>query len=207
MTKIKLNLNQLSITGKLDLAKRIVQAMTGNPNFIKPNPTLAQITAAADSLETARGELLALRAEAKNKTIIQNQLEDALAKLLTQLASYVENISANDPAIITSAAMDVKASATPVGIPDIPSSFTLTTGDSEGELDASWNSVHGAQSYIIELSLQAPPAAVWTNAKTTTKSKETLSGLISGTRYWCRVAAVGASGQSGWSDISARIAP
>lgn len=207
MATIKLNLSKLSITGKLDLARQIVQAMTGNSNFNTPNPTLAQITTAADSLEAARNEVLALRAEAKNKTVVQSQLEDALDKLLTQLASYVENISASDPAIITSAGMDIKAAATPAGQLAPPSAFTTTSGDADGEIDLSWNSDPGAKSYVVELSTQAPPSAVWTNAKTTVKSTETLTGLQSGTRYWFRVAAVGVSGQSAWSDISTRIAP
>lgn len=206
MAKIKLNLSKLTVSGKLDLAKQIVQAMTGNASFTTPNPTLTQITTAASSLEAARAEVLALRAEAKNKTIIQSQLEDALDQLLTRLASYVENIS-SDPAIITSAGMDIKAAATPAGQLNPPSAFTTTTGDSDGEIDLSWNSDPGAKSYIIELSTQSPPNAVWTQAKTTTRSKETLTNLTSGTRYWCRVAAIGASGQSGWSDISTRIAP
>jgi SMC interacting uncharacterized protein involved in chromosome segregation len=207
MASIKLNLSKLTISGKLDLAKQIINAMTGNSNFTTPNPTLAQLTTAANNLEAARDEVLALRAQAKNKTVIQEQLEDALEKLLTQLASYVENISANDPAIITSAGMDIRAAATPIGPLAPPSRFNTTTGDSDGEIDASWNSDPGAKSYVIETSTQGPPAAVWTQAKTTTKSKETITGLQSGQRYWFHVAAIGATGQSGWSDISTRIAP
>lgn len=207
MATIKLNLSKLSLNGKLDLAKQIVKAMTGNANFTTPNPTLAQITTAAANLEAARAELLSLRAEAKNKTIVQAQLEDALEKLLTQLASYVENISASDPAIITSAGMNIKSASTPAGQLDPPAAFATTTGDSDGELDVSWNSDPAARSYVIETSTQAPPNAVWTQAKTTTKSKETLTGLTSGQRYWVRVAAIGTTGQSGWSDISTRIAP
>lgn len=207
MAKIKLNLSRLSISAKLDLAKQIVNAMTGNTNFATPNPTLAQITTAADNLEAARSELLALRAEARNKTVIQEQLEDALAKLLTQLAAYVENISGNNPVIITSAGMDVKATAAPTGPLAPPAAFNTTSGDSDGEIDLGWNSDPGAKSYVIEMSTQGPPNAVWTQAKTTTKSKESITGLQSGTRYWFRVAAIGATGQSGWSDISTRIAP
>lgn len=207
MATIKLNLSRLSISGKLDLARQIVRAMSGNPNFTTPNPTLVQISTAADNLDAARAEVLALRAEAKNKTIVQEQLEDALAKLLTQLASYVENISASNPAVITSAGMNIKAQATPTGQLAPPSAFATTSGDAEGEIDLSWNSDPGAKSYVVETSTQAPPNALWTNAKTTTKSTETLTGLTSGTRYWCRVAAVGTTGQSGWSDISTRIAP
>ena len=95
----------------------------------------------------------------------------------------------------------------PAGSAAVPQSFVATTGDSDGEIDLSWSSVNGAQSYIIELSLQAPPNASWTHIQTVTKSSHTVTGLTSGTRYWFRVAAVSAGGQSGWSDISTRIAP
>ncbi|HEV7473405.1 MAG TPA: fibronectin type III domain-containing protein [Pyrinomonadaceae bacterium] len=40
-----------------------------------------------------------------------------------------------------------------------------------------------------------------------TKSSFTVTGLTPGTRYWFRVAAVGAGGQSGWSDPASKIAP
>jgi hypothetical protein len=206
MGKIKLNLSRLSITAKLEFAKQIVQAMTGNTNFPTPNPTLTQVTTAISELDTARAEVLALRNEAKTKTLVQNQLEDVLDTLLTRLASYVENTS-DDPAVITSTGMNLKGAATPVGELEMPSSFTTTVGDSEGELDVSYNAVFGAHSYNLQISLQAPPAAVWTHAKSTTKSKETLTGLVSGQRYWVRVAAVGPKGQSPWSEASTRIAP
>lgn len=206
MGKIKLNLSKLSIGEKLELAKQIAQAMTGNPNFTTPNPTLTQISTAVANLETARGEVLALRNEAKAKTVVQNQLEDLLDELLTRLASYVENVTDN-PAIITSAGMSIRGEAAPVGQLEKPTAFTVTVGDSDGELDISHNAIFGAHSYVIHISTQGPPAATWVYAKSTTKSKETLTGLTSGQRYWVRVAAVGPAGQGPWSDAVSRIAP
>jgi hypothetical protein len=207
MPKVKLGLDKLSVAQLLELAKQVTKAMTGNASFPTPNPPLAQITTAANDLETARQDALAARNEAKNKTIIQNQREDELKASLRQLVSYVENVSAGNPALITSAGMDVKAIVTSGGDVGAVESFTATTGDSDGEIDLAWNSVPGAQSYIIEQSMQAPPSAGWTQIKTTTKSNATITGLTSGTRYWFRVAAIGASGQGPWSDISTRIAP
>lgn len=207
MPKVKLGLDKLSVPQLLELAKQITKAMTGNASFPTPNPPLAQITTIADNLDTARQDALAARIEAKNKTIIQNQREDELKASLRRLVSYVENVSAGDAALITSAGMDVKAIATPGGEVGAVEAFTCTTGDSDGELDLGWNSTPGAQSYAIEQSQQSPPNAVWTQIKTTTKSKVTIAGLTSGTRYWFRVAAVGPNGQGPWSDISTRIAP
>ena len=53
MAKVDLNLKKLTIPGKIALARKIVTAMTGNPNFPAPNPPLADITAAANGLEAS----------------------------------------------------------------------------------------------------------------------------------------------------------
>jgi len=60
---------------------------------------------------------------------------------------------------------------------------------------------------VIQRSADPPTANSYANAGTSTKSKSTAGGLISGQRYWFRVAGVGASGQSGWSDPATKIAP
>lgn len=207
MAKVKLGLDRMSVAELLEFAKQVVSAMTGNPNFTTPNPPLAQITTAADNLDTARQAALLARSEAKTKTTIQNQREDELRAFLRKMALYVENIGGEDEAVITSAGMNTKAPATPGGATGLVEGFNSTTGDSDGEIDLGWNSLANAASYVVEQSLQGPPNAVWTQVKTTTQSKVTITGLQSGTRYWFRVAAVGPQGQGGWSDISARIAP
>jgi hypothetical protein len=135
-------------------------------------------------------------------------MEDKLDDTLTRMAGYVSSVSGDDEALVTSAGMSFQGpAAAPDGPAALPQSFVTTTGDSDGEIDTSWNPVSGAQSYILEQSLQGPPNAAWTHVQTITKSSHTVTGLTSGTRYWFRVAAVSAGGQSGWSDISTRIAP
>ncbi|HEY0545369.1 MAG TPA: fibronectin type III domain-containing protein [Pyrinomonadaceae bacterium] len=206
-TKIKLSLQQLSVPELIALAQQITGAMKSNPNFTTPNPPLATVTDATKALQTASDGVNAARMESKNKTIIQSQHEDNLKGLLRQLASYVDNISNGDEALITSAGMDVQAASTGRGELTVPTAFTATSGDSEGEIDLSWNPVPHAQSYVVESSPDAPPAAKWTHQLATTKSKATLTNLTSGTRYWFRAAAIGSQGQGGWSDISMKVAP
>jgi hypothetical protein len=52
-----------------------------------------------------------------------------------------------------------------------------------------------------------PSATSWAYAGTSTKASITIDALNPGTRYWFRVCAVGALGQSGWSDPATKIAP
>ena len=40
-----------------------------------------------------------------------------------------------------------------------------------------------------------------------TKSKATVSGLATGTKYWFRVRAIGAAGPGPWSDPATKVAP
>jgi hypothetical protein len=60
---------------------------------------------------------------------------------------------------------------------------------------------------VALLFVDPPTPTSWTHAGVATKSRATISGLTSGTRYWFRVAAVNSNGQSGWSDPAAKMAP
>jgi hypothetical protein len=206
MPKVKLGINQLSVAELLEVAKQIVAAMTGNAHFPTPNPPLSQVTTAADNLETARHEAIVARNIAKTKTLVQNQRQDEMRMMLRGLAAYVENVSGEDEALISSAGMSTKSPATSGGVGAMVESVVFTTGDSEGEVDYVWHN-NGGLSYIIERSLQATPNATWTQIKTVTKSKGTLTGLASGQRLWFRVAAIGPDGQGPWSDISTCVVP
>jgi hypothetical protein len=127
--------------------------------------------------------------------------------MMSQCASYVESVAGNDETLIMSAGMDTRAPASASTIPDTPSAQIATVGDRDGELDLSWDPVPGTRSYVIQQSPDPPSATAWTHAATSTRSSTTINGLTPGTRYWFRVSAIGASGQSGWSDPATKIAP
>lgn len=157
MPRIKLNLNRLSIPEKLDLAKQISGALTGNANFPTPTPTIATLTTDASNLQTAHDETVAARQESKNKTAVQDQMEDKLDDTLTRMAGYVASVSGDDEALVTSAGMNFQQPGTPSAPAATPQSFAATTGDSDGEIDLSCNAVNGAQSYIFEIMAVANP--------------------------------------------------
>jgi Fibronectin type III domain len=208
MARIKINFRGLSIPEKLSRAKQIINALTGNPNFPAPQPTLAQIDAATGALETAAANTQAARAAAKTATSVQEQKEEALDQMMTQLGGHIESVSGGDETKILSAGMDVRDTGTPGSDPpSLPQAVALTEGDHAGELDTHWDRVSNARSYVIQLSQDPPTQTSWQQAKVVARSQATLDGLTSGTRYWVRVAAVNANGQSGWSDPATKIAP
>ena len=206
--RIRLNLDHLSVSEKVAKAQQIINALTANPGFASPSPPLTQITSAMNELKTAADDLQAAIQARKEKTMNQNDKEDALDQLLTQAAAYVESIAGANEQLILSAGMDVRA--TPVSTttaPERPQALTATAGDRDGEIDLSWDPVSGARSYVIEQSENPATATTWAHAGVSTRSTFTVQGLTSGARYWFRAAAVNVNGQGGWSDPAIKIAP
>jgi hypothetical protein len=210
MGRIKFNLSSLSIPEKLARAQQLVAALTGNPNFTSPHPPLAEVTAAIEELEAAANAAQAARQEAKARTATQNAKEDAFDQILVQLVAHVESVAGNNQEIIMSAGLDVRGAGGPSHTPSTPSfsiSLTATVGDHDGEIDLSWDTVRGARSYVVQRSPDPPSEPTWTHSGVSTRSRTTVEGLNSGTRYWFRVAAITASGQSAWSNPVVKIAP
>jgi hypothetical protein len=208
MSKVKLGLTKRSVPEKVARGREIITALKTNPDFPTPNPTLASVTTAIDSLEAAFQDQEVTRQLAATKTAAKDEKEDAFDNIFSQLAAYVESVAGSNEKMIKSAGMDTRAAAVPTTEkPSPPNSLNVTSGDADGEIDLTWEPVTGAKSYVIEVSIDPVTATSWKHSSVSTKSSARTSGLVSGTRYWFRVAAVGTGGQSGWSDPATKIAP
>jgi hypothetical protein len=207
MPKIKLNFNRLTIPEKVARAQQVVAALTGNSNFPTPHPTLAEVTAAAGALEAAANDAYAARLEAKRRTAAQGDKEDDLIQLMTQLAAHVESVAGGDESLIMSAGLETRSAAAPdSSAPTAPETLTATTGNHEGEIELSWDTVRGARSYVVERSTD-PQTAPWAQSGVSPRSSFVVEGLDSGKRYYFRVAAVTLNGQSPWSNQAVKVAP
>lgn len=207
--KVKLNFSALSVSEKIARARIIVQNMTANAvNFPNPMPALADVTAVIDAAEQAYNAALKARDISKQRTAELEQQEEALDDMASRLAGFVESASGGKEEIILSAGMDVRTPAVVSGQPPAaPTSLAATAGDHEGEIDLVWNASSNARSYVVQSSPNPPTDSSWAQANIVTVSKTTIGGLVSGAKYWFRVAAVGGGGQSGWSDPAMKMAP
>jgi hypothetical protein len=207
MGKIKLNLRSMNVTEKIQFARQIVTGMTGNASFTTPDPPLATITTCAIALENAYNDANVAKQDASTKVSIQDDEEIVLDSNLQKLANYVESASDGDETKIQSAGMNLRAKPQPIGDIQQPLGLVATAGDKEGEIDLSWDRVRGARSYVVEQCPDPISASNWKNAAIPTKSSVSISGLTSGTKYWFRVAGIGATGQGPWSDPATKYAP
>lgn len=80
-----------------------------------------------------------------------------------------------------------------------PINLTATSGDSEGEIDLTWEPVTGSHTYLIQKSSDIHKPVKWVHEDIVTKSSYTITKLKSKHKYWFRVAAVTSKGQSTWS--------
>ena len=207
MARIRLNLRSLSVTEKIAKGRQIVTALTNNPSFPSPHPPLANVTTAADELEKAYALVQSAKSEVSTRVVTQDNAEGILDQLLTQLSAYVESIAGKDDTLITSAGMETKGSRTASTVPTAPQGVSANAGEHEGEIILSWKPVANARSYIIESSLDPAAPTGWTQAGIATSATKAIGNLTSGKRYWFRIAAVGALGQSGWSEHATKVVP
>jgi len=206
--QIVLDLKSLTVPDKIQFLRDVVTAVTGNANYPTPDPALTVITTKANNLETALGAQAAAQQAAKTATTNLETKEKEADAAIGSLADYVWKTSTGDEAKIQSAGMSLRAPRTPTTSLPAPQNLALTGGDNDGELDAQWDRVPKAKNYEVQLSDDPPTSSSWAYAKTTTKSKTTLTGLPSGAKKWVRVRALGPKEiTSPWSDPAVKRVP
>ena len=206
MSNAKIGVDGLSVPAKIQYARRLATAITGNPNFPAPTPTPAVLAAAGDGLETLFNDAQAARLVSKTKTGLQDDQSAVVDGMIAQLASYVDSASGGDATKIESAGFELRATPSPVGPLPAPTDLQVLPSEHAGSADVSWRSVYGARAYTIERAADAP-ALEFGVIGNSTKKQASLNSMVSGQKYWFRVAAIGAAGQSAWSDPVALFAP
>ena len=207
MARIRLNLKKLSVTDKIAKGRQIVTAMSNNGTFPTPNPPLTEVTAALDELSQAFALVQSAKSEVSTRVVTQDNAVAKVDQALTKLAAYVESVAGRDDTVITSAGMETKASRSTPTLPVVPQALSANTGEHEGEINLAWKAVQNARGYTIEASLDPEAANSWTHMGIATSASKVITGLTSGKRYWFRVAAVSAGGQSGWSEHATKVVP
>ena len=207
MSRIRLNIRNLSVTDKIAKGRQIVASLTNNTSFPTPSPALEDVTATLDELDKAQAAVQAAKSEVATRVLAQNGAETRVNQILTQLGAYVESVAGTDDALITSVGLETRTSRTAPQAPNVPQGLSAAAGDHEGEIKLSWKAISNARSYAIESSQDPATASSWTHLGVATSASKSILGLSSGKRYWFRVAAIGAGGQSGWSEHATKVAP
>jgi hypothetical protein len=206
--KVALGLAELNPAETVQLATNIHTAMTGNANFATPVPALTvldtKLTAATDKINAYNVALDAAEAAKAARDVALEELRD----VLTQLGLYVENVSNFEESIILTAGMNVRSTPAPVLVTQVQD-LRLTASAEVGEVFADWKRVPGAKNYRVQTSTDtSSPPSNWTEKLITSKSKCSLNhDLVSGTKVWVRIKALGPNNEGPWSDPAWKTVP
>ena len=211
MAKVKLDLEDSNPQDVFNASTAHIAAMAspeGLALFPTPTPSVADYfvthKALGDGLTlitTLEGQLAAARAALPG-------LVDAHKENMNARAFYVQTETDGDPALIPISGFAVAGTpGTPIGPLPRPENVKAKMGDFPGVIKVSCGAIKGTQMYVYEYRLHDVPNQPWVQIKLSTKSREEIPGLVSGQNYGFRMAAIGAAGQSPWSDEAVCMAP
>ena len=141
----------------------------------------------------------------KADTQSKNDLRDRLERELTFLGWMCSIFSVTDVAMFLESGFDYRRKGEPVDRL-VPTGLVATEGEEDSSILVSFDSMEGANSYVIQISDNISNEASWKDSGFATASEFLAKNLIKGKTYWFRVAAVYAAGLSDWSNPVTRIA-
>jgi hypothetical protein len=189
----KQSAEQLVIT-----AGAVVTGLANNPAFPAPTVDLNAVQAAADDLKAA------VAAQAHGGTAAtaeKNNKQEALIKILFKLKHYVEDNCENDLAVLLSSGFQAAAATRDRSPLANPSILGIDRGNSD-ELMLKVTPIARAKCYEVRSAVvgsgngQGP----WQQAGIFTSSRITIANLVPTTTYVFQVRAIGAVGNTEWSD-------
>jgi hypothetical protein len=180
----------------LIFAKTVRQNLSGNLFYPTTDPTLAALSTIIGNYEVS---LTVAKEGGKGNIAAKNARKQELVDALVALAFDLMKTNATLEALSTTAFPLSKEPQPlpPLGVPVIT---RVENGESVGELVVVVEAMPGVKTYMYEYTPEPlTPDSVWTN-QNSTSVKGIISGLVSGKKYWCRVAAFGSGDQVEVSD-------
>ena len=203
MAKVKLAFNALNIAAKLQFVDKVIQMMTGNPNFPTAASYLTALTAGQSELGNAAADAGTKRAAARIATSVQNAREKAMDAAMNRFGTFIDLTANGDADKILSSGLAVQSDATAATIPDAPHNLSLSRGDNNGEIHGHFDPLANADSNLSRWCVGDGPNGPWTVVPAPfKKSNFDISGLASGSHVWVEVSASNAAGTSPWSNAS-----
>ena len=181
---------------------RILDAMTGNPVYPNPQPTLEVVGAARDAYVAA---VHVAKDRSHNAILRRRQLRVDVVGLLRTLALYVQKACGGDPVKLDASGFPAqKRRGARIGILPPPQNVRLARTRTVGAVRARCNTVAGALTYQWRWSTTQAPAA-WTAADPVSTASFTIENLAQGAICNVQVRVYSRSGPSDWSDVAVMV--
>ena len=175
----------------------IILALTGNPNFLTTDPTLAAVQALLDALNQAIGMP---KGPARDQAI--RATRKALEQGLADLAANLEDTADDNLVKLATTGFELRKPNAQTGEPPAtPQALYLKMTTTSGEVQVLFEASDRAKTYQVQTALD-PNAGPWVDYDLFSSSRRiTLKGQPRAKDLWVRVRAIGPNNtKSGWSD-------
>jgi len=178
----------------ISFAQSVAAALTGNPSFPSPNPTLATLNADIAALVAAEAAVLS---RMKGAAVTRDEKLAIVKDDLLHARNYVQQVADANPttaqSIIESAGMSIRAVTL-----HTKSDLTVEQGAVSGSAHLVAKAAGHRAAYDWQYSTDQK---TWSDAPTTLKAKTDILGLTVGTTYYFRFRAVLKTGEGNWSQV------
>ena len=197
MTVVALAVLKLSrrVKNVITFAQNVATAMTNNPAFPTPNPSLATFQADVAALNAAETAALsrgkgAVETRNARLVVVRSDLENL--RTYVQTVAHAANPSTAE-AIIQGAGMTVRKST----LHD-KAALAVKPGSVSGTVNLAAKAAAKHAAYSWQYSTDQK---TWISLPQTLKAKAGISGLTAGTVYYFRMQALTATGEGNWGQI------
>lgn len=201
MDELKVGFSQDNPAKVLTRASLIHTALTTEPGslyFPVTDPTMADFLIVKNNLAAS------LSKETSSSTAaLRHSCSDKVVEMMRLLAADLELTARGDLTKLAATGYELRAKASrSTGPLPAPLNLRVKSTGISGEALCKVGAVPYADSYEGQSTLN-PTSGPWTSITATTNSQNILfTGLDRGKDYFFRIRAIGASGPSGWSDVT-----
>jgi len=200
--KINTEFSHLSDPAFGNGASGIQVAMTDNPEYLNPVPTMVELAAqVADYIS----KLSVAQNRDRNAVAAKNQARLLLTASLKNLGNYVTLTANGDRQKLIGSGFPISKQGEPVAPLSKPRNMVAKDGPNPGECTVSVDGSTEARSFLYQYTTDPiTEGNVWVTESGTARSY-TFTKMPRGITYWFRMGAVGTYGQLIYSDVVSRI--
>lgn len=186
--------------------KIVVLAMTGNPNFVAPEPNLEVLIEILDDYEHKL--TMARRPGSPEDTAAKNDARKVTESMLKRLAFYVTHTANGNLSKLFSSGFAVSNLPKKGEAPTVIMGITLRDGGQQGQMRLDFDKKPSAKIYeyqVCRIGTNGQPDE-WEESYITTSSRQNIiAPLVPLQRYGVRVRAVNGHGCSDWSEMITHV--
>jgi hypothetical protein len=206
MKRFKLGFGNRSLLEQIAICRRVADGISRLPiehrRTLARHPVAASVTEATDAYTQVESLKIALRTAMARRNLTVRVVRDHT----TAAANGIFAATGGDPLALLAAGVGIVKTKQPVGRPAAPAQLRILSTEFEGTVRLRWKRPVRRCTFTIQTTTAPTATRGWKPAAISLRQTCDVTGLVSGTKYWFRVAATNAHGQGPWSQpVNARV--